>query len=539
MATASSPDMHVAVLPMRSIGTDSLAMSSFADGFFEYLTSELVELERFRDNLIIESTDQIRKANVTTAEQASRYLNVDRIFQPTLWVEGAKWNFILTLVDAKTNHTLGSKRILGHGSDYGLLQDSTIMLAVDLLRVELTPEQIRTLRIDKTADSRAYVYYVQGLNYLRQYQSLKNLDIADTLFAKAITEDPAYALAHAALGETYWRMYENTRDTQYIARALRFGRRGVALGPELSATRTALGLIYNGTGNTQSAVAEFEQAAEIDPKNQNAFLGLAKTYERGRRYALAESTYRRAIAMNPSYWGGYNELGKFYVSRQQYGSAIGQFEKVVELTPDNYRGYNNIGACFLYLNRKAEAQGAFQRALDRERSYMLYSNIGAGFYMQGYFEEAVRYYEESVAMNPNDYAVWGNLANAYQHVPSLRGKVKETLLRAIAIAKGELAARPGDKNILILLAGYYSDIGDRENSLGYGTRAFDPTDGEILYRLACVYEKVGERSKALSTLRLSLSNGYPLSAVEGEDDLMPLRTDKRYREMVNDMKRGE
>ena len=58
----------------------------------------------------------------------------------------------------------------------------------------------------------AYNAYVQAVGYLAHYDIAENVDKAIELFPQAIREDPRYALAHAGLGEAYWRKYQRTTD---------------------------------------------------------------------------------------------------------------------------------------------------------------------------------------------------------------------------------------------------------------------------------------------------------------------------------------
>jgi len=55
---------------------------------------------------------------------------------------------------------------------------------------------------------------------------------------------------------------------------------------------------------------------------------------------------------------------------------------------------------------------------------------------------------------------------------------------------------------------------------------------DIHFRAALTHELIGERSEALSDLTQALSRGYPLNLVESSPDLLALRRDARYQQLL-------
>jgi serine/threonine protein kinase len=92
--------------------------------------------------------------------------------------------------------------------------------SASLLSADLRPEIEQLLAKRRTTGPRAFDFYNQARVYLQRFENVKNIDAAISLFEQSIQLDPNYALAHAGLGEAYWRKYDATQDTQWVAKAV-------------------------------------------------------------------------------------------------------------------------------------------------------------------------------------------------------------------------------------------------------------------------------------------------------------------------------
>ncbi len=58
-------------------------------------------------------------------------------------------------------------------------------------------------------------------------------------------------------------------------------------------------------------------------------------------------------------------------------------------------------------------------------------------------------------------------------------------------------------------------------------------DANGWYRALLTYELAGDREQALKALTSTLAAGYPLSEIEKEPELIELRRDRSYHEVVS------
>lgn len=404
-----------------------------------------------------------------------------------------------------------------------------------MLGLELGEEPRLVLTAGGTPVPGAYDYYVQGLGYLQRYESVENLNHAIRLFERALEEDDRYALAHAGLGEAYWRRFEGTQDEQWVGPAEEHAQHALALNDQLLEAHVTLGLVYTGTGRASEAVGEFEKALTIDPRHAASFGGLAKAYEVLGDTEEAEATYRRAIALKPDYWGGYNALGGFYYNQGRLEEAAEQFQRVTELTPDNARGYSNLGVVYYHLDRLDDFFEMSERSIEIEPSADAYFNLATRYYYDGRYAEARRGYEQAIELNDRDYRYWGGLGWASSWLPNAEGEATNPFEQAVERAESQRQATDlNDASILADLAGYYAKLGNRELAIERLSHALReaPEDSDVLADAATAYETLGMRAEALESLDRALRYGHSLSEVERDPGMAELRTDPRYQEMA-------
>src|SRR5262249_20100372 len=153
------------------------------------------------------------------------------------------------------------------------------------------------------------------------------LTSAEIVFKQALKLDPNYGPAQAGLGETYWYLYDTTKQKQWIARSQDACNKAIELGNAGAEGHLCLGTLENGTGQFEKAAEQFKQAVQLDRVNDEAYTHLAEAYQNLNQLDKAEETYKRAISERPEYARGYSMLGAFYVNQAEYEKAQAMFEK--------------------------------------------------------------------------------------------------------------------------------------------------------------------------------------------------------------------
>jgi Flp pilus assembly protein TadD len=103
-----------------------------------------------------------------------------------------------------------------------------------------------------------------------------------------------------------------------------------------------LGLEYFKQGSYGIANRYFRDAVEKAPKDAEAWIGLAASYDRLRRFDLADQAYAQAIKLTGETIQILNDRGYSYMLRGDLGKARAKFLKAYQLDPTNPTVINNI-----------------------------------------------------------------------------------------------------------------------------------------------------------------------------------------------------
>ena len=522
-------EKQLAVLPFSNVGNDP-ANQAFCDGLVEILTSKLSQLEQFQSALRVIPASEIRQEGIQSARDARRVFGATLVITGSVQRVDERVRLTINLVDPQTLRQINAKSIDTEVRDASVLQDGVVLDVAALLGIDLSPQVKQVLMAGGTTVPGTYDFYMQGRGYLQRYQDGQNLDYAIGLFQNAVKQDPSYALAYAALCQSYWRKYELTKDSQWAGSARKDCDTALKLNDKLAQVYVTLGMIDTGTGRYQEAIEKVHRALELDPVNAEGYSVLARAYEQLGQVREAESTYVRAIAARPAFWGVHNDLARFYFRFGRYAEAEKEYRRITELSPDNIRGYNGVGAVYFTQKRYPEAVTMFEKSISLQPSYYAYSNIGTVYFYLGRYREAAQSVERALEINDRDYRIWRNLSADYQQIPGEEQKARDACRRAAELAEEQRTINPSNPTLLMDLADCYSEFGEMERSrdLLQQALAIAPGDLENLYTAAHVYERLKDREAALDAIGKAIAGGYSRDLIDRSPDLAQLRADPRF-----------
>lgn len=524
---------RLAIIPFKNVG-ENIENTVFLDGILETMTSKLSQIDNYEDKLWVIPSSEILSNEINSISEARRIFGINLAVTGSLQnIDGNK-RLTINLIDAENLRQLRSQVIdISSDNMIGLQAESVIRL-IQMLDIDRNERIIRTLNEGGTDNAEASAFYLSGKGYLYRYTQGNYLENSIGLFKRAINKDPEFVLAFATISEAYWRKYEQTKVVNYVDSAQFYLDKAMILNSDLLEVQQVQALLSLGSGNYDNAVETYGNLIALDAKNDAAYSGLAEAYDNLGEIEKAEEAYLSAIEIKPDYWLGHKNLGNFYMKNGDYEKAIIPLQQVVALTPDNNDGFSNLGVLYYYLSDWEKSITAFTQSLEIKPTESAASNLGTVYYIQGNYEEAAKYYEIAVDVNPNNYAVWGNLAslqgilgNDYQEIKLYR--------KAIEVAEKQLAVNPNDITLNTQLAAYYSDIGDIENANFYveKTRLLAPNVPEVSFRLASVYEKIGQRTEAIDLMKTAIEQEYPIENILNQPELKALVEDVEFQRYLN------
>ena len=102
------------------------------------------------------------------------------------------------------------------------------------------------------------------------------------------------------------------------------------------------GKVYFASRNYGLAEQNFRKAVEVSPRDTEAWLGLAASYDHLRRFDLADKAYEKVLQLAPQNAVILNNAGYSQLLRGDVKSARRFFLMAYELEPDNPYVLNNL-----------------------------------------------------------------------------------------------------------------------------------------------------------------------------------------------------
>lgn len=153
-------------------------------------------------------------------------------------------------------------------------------------------------------------------------------------------------------------------DENQTEKAIEFLEHAVALNPDLAEGHFRLGIAYSllemqyeqegviteTTANTNSkstkkrsersferAVEAYKKWVDANPKDDQAYFNLGRTYSKIMKDEDAEEAFEKAVELKPEDTEYQTELGAILVKLAKYHEAIKPLKKAIELDPENVR----------------------------------------------------------------------------------------------------------------------------------------------------------------------------------------------------------
>lgn len=191
-------------------------------------------------------------------------------------------------------------------------------------------------------NSFAWYYLGQALAYLRKYE------------AALQAYEYAY-LAEPDFEEAYLEFADLSFDTNQLTDALatyqemaeRFGTDSYLL--------LCMGSCYHEMGQHETARAYLEQAARIEPHNDEVIFKIGECYAAQEKWSIALSFFRKAIRMNKEDESYYQALGEAAFATNDFETAENAYETALNLAPDNSQMWLDLAWFYLEMLRAEEA----------------------------------------------------------------------------------------------------------------------------------------------------------------------------------------
>jgi len=350
----------LAVLPFKPLVSE--ARDEYLElGMADALITKLSKLQQ----LTVRPTESI--LNYTSPGQdlqaAGRRLGVDAVVTGGIQHTGDQLRVTVQLVRAADGSALWAERFDAPWSDVFAMQDAISEQVARALALRLTNTE-RDLLVKRDTDNpAAYREYLIGRHFWsrRDREAVKK---GVQHFEKAVELDPGYALAHAALADSYV-LSVTTRELspkEAHPRARAAAVKALQLNPVLAEAHSTLAVVslyydwdwvsaerafkhaidlkpddatahqryalaLSLRGRFDDALREIRLARDLDPVSPIINTNVGYTLYWARRYQEAIVELRKALAFDPGFSATHGNLARVYVQTRAYAEAIAEFKK--------------------------------------------------------------------------------------------------------------------------------------------------------------------------------------------------------------------
>ncbi|MGK5078320.1 protein kinase domain-containing protein [Janthinobacterium sp. HLX7-2] len=382
-----------------------------------------------------------------------------------------------------------------------------------------------------------------GMQALRDFDQDTNQEMAIRHFTAVLAHNPANAAAAAGLSlASTLRYLGDGRDETWLQRADASARQAMASDSQLALAHVAQSWVLELQNKQDAALQAATAALNLDPKNIMGMYGKIRLLMKAKKFDLAAAVLVQAMQMYPQERILNTLQGAMRFQQGDYHGAEQAFRKSISMDPRAVTSYAYLNQALLRQGRTDEALQVLQQGLQVHPHWELYTNLGTSLFNKGDYLGAVKAFEDAVSENkgsPRNYLLWANLADAQRWVPGKAEASRASYQRAISLLKPSLQRLPNDPTVHSRMALYAAYAGLKQEALERIRQAITlaPELPDLRFRAALTHELIGNRGQALVELSEALKRGYPLNLIESAPDLLTLRRDSRYQQILINIER--
>jgi TolB-like protein/Flp pilus assembly protein TadD len=374
----SAPHPSIAVLSFDDMSPEQ-DQEYFCDGIAEEILNRLVRIDKLG---VAARTSSFRfKGQNVDIGAIARELNVSTILEGSVRKTGKRLRVTTQLINASDGYHLWSESYDRELEDVFEIQEeiaASVAAALELTLVAPSSQDYGTDNVE------AYEYYLKGLYFFHRWGPT-NVRYGVEMFAKAVAADPGYALAWAALADSYamicmyWDASRANLDGADSA-----SRKALSLAPDLADAHVSRGLSFTVRREHEAAAAEFDTALKLNPD-------------------LFEASYF---------------YGRICFQQGKLERAAALFEQAERARPEDFQAPILLRQVYSSLGRDKDALAAAQRGVIRAEKHLQLNpddtralNLGlGGFVTLGNKERAIEWAERSLAIDGNNPDTLYNVA---------------------------------------------------------------------------------------------------------------------------------
>lgn len=246
------------------------------------------------------------------------------------------------------------------------------------------------------------------------YHSQSLIKDALEQYNEAIKLNPYEDKYYSAISQIYYNkeMYDD---------ALYYAKKSININRNSSYSHVNLAMIYNKLSKKEDAIKEINEALKLNNKYSYAYYNLGIFYKDLKNYDESIKAFKNAIKNDYNYLLAYYKLGEIYKEKGLLDDALKSFTRTIQIDPTYINSYNEIANIKKSQKKYNEAIFNYKETLKINPKHKntilelsnLYFKLGIDFYSNNKILGAIKYYEESIRLKPDNAMVYNNLGVAY------------------------------------------------------------------------------------------------------------------------------
>ena len=352
----------------------------FRDGITEDIITELSKIKGL--SIFSRPTVLAYRDKRVTPAQIGQQLKAAYVLAGSLRRAGNRLRINAQLVDTHTDFPLWSERYDREMKDVFEVQDEIARNIAEALRITLSPQEQAALAAKPTENLQAYDLYLRGKNYARR-MTRQDLEFALQMFENAVSLDPNFALAYAAIANVCAQTHYNYgRDPIWLQRAEAASQRAVGLQPQLPEVLVAQAWILYAAKNYEDAVHCVQKAIDRKRDCEGAYYLLCRALFAAGRYQEMANVADRALEASGEDYNCYvpimnalGAMGKEEAVRNTRQRRVAALENHLKQVPEDARARILLAGDYAAMDRVEDAvrETNFAVALRSNEATVLYN----------------------------------------------------------------------------------------------------------------------------------------------------------------------
>jgi TolB-like protein/DNA-binding winged helix-turn-helix (wHTH) protein/Tfp pilus assembly protein PilF len=437
----SVPASALAVMPFKNVSGDP-SQDYFAEGMTHALITDLAKMGNLRViSLASPAGGQSEPAALAAIVKDD---SAGLVVRGTILKSGERIRIDAQLIDPHkrtvywaNSYDRGVKDVLALQADVADAIAHEIQAGINSRR----REQVRPHRAVKPE---ALDAHMRG-RYLWNRRTEEGLREAVRHFQQAIASDPEYAVAHAALADSYSLLGSVGIDGMPPAEAMPLAK------------------------------AAAQKALELDPTLaegyvSRAYIKLSYDWD----LPGAAKDFSRALALNPASATGHHWYSHYFMAAGDLDKATQEMNAALSLEP--LSSIINVGAgwCHYYSRRYDEAIERYKAVIEMDPNYAVaHQTLAMAYQQKGMFPEAITHFKRAVSLSGDGPSAIAGLASAYG-AAGMAGEARKELARLTEMSRRRYVPA-------LYFAAVHEALGETASSFRWGWKALGERSDYFVY----------------------------------------------------------